>query len=163
MAKFCRRLLLFISTGLNLRSFFFLHTLYINNSFSHLEVYSVHVVEEERQETTVVHLLAELSQEDVTLLLTVAPRQDDGDAGQVLAHVLLRLLLLLPVPALLQHQQRVLQHPHQLHRTLGRLAEQWHLDYQVQCRLWSHNTSIVKMSSSVYSENDDKLYQLNKC
>ena len=59
----------------------------------YLEVYFMHVFEEEEQEAAVVHLLAELGQGDVALLLAVRAEQEGGDGDQVLADILLGLLL----------------------------------------------------------------------
>lgn len=53
----------------------------------------MHVLEEQQQEPAVVHLLAELGQGDVTLLLAVGAEQEGGDSHQVLADILLSLLL----------------------------------------------------------------------
>ena len=53
----------------------------------------MHVPEEQQQEPTVVHLLAELGQGDVTLLVAVGVEQEGGDGDQVLADILLGLLL----------------------------------------------------------------------
>ena len=54
----------------------------------------MHVFEEEEQEAAVVHLLAELGQGDVALLLAVRAEQEGGDGDQVLADILLGLLLI---------------------------------------------------------------------
>ena len=59
----------------------------------YLEVYLMHVFEEEEQEAAVVHLLAELGQGDVALLLAVRAEQEGGDGDQVLTDILLGLLL----------------------------------------------------------------------
>ena len=53
----------------------------------------MHVFEEEEQEAAVVHLLAELGQGDVALLLAVRAEQEGGDSDQVLTDILLGLLL----------------------------------------------------------------------
>ena len=52
------------------------------------------VFEKEQQQSAVVHLLAELGEGDVALLLAaVRAEEEAGDAHQVLGHVLLGLLL----------------------------------------------------------------------
>ena len=60
---------------------------------TYLEVYFMHVPEEQQQQPAVVHLLAELGQGDVTLLVAVGVEQEGGDGHQVLADILLGLLL----------------------------------------------------------------------
>ena len=62
-------------------------------SRTYLKVYFMHVLEKQEEEPTVVHLLAELGQGDVALLLAVGAEQEGGDGHQVLADVLLGLLL----------------------------------------------------------------------
>ena len=52
------------------------------------------VFEKEQQQSAVVHLLAELGEGDVALLLAaICAEEEAGDAHQVLGHVLLGLLL----------------------------------------------------------------------
>ena len=53
----------------------------------------MHVLEKQEKEPAVVHLLAELGEGDVALLLAVPPEQQRGYGHQVLGHVLLCLLL----------------------------------------------------------------------
>ena len=59
----------------------------------YLKIYFMHVFEEQEEEPAVVHLLAELGQGDVALLLAVRAEQERGDGHQVLADILLGLLL----------------------------------------------------------------------
>ena len=53
------------------------------------EVDPMKVLKDEQQQTGVVHLLGELSHQDVRLLLTFVPEDDGGDVGELFAHVLL--------------------------------------------------------------------------
>ena len=70
----------------------------------------MHVLEEQQQEAAVVHLLAELGQGDVALLLAVGAEQEGRDGHQVLADILLSLLLR-RARSILEYWRRIIVQP----------------------------------------------------
>ena len=70
----------------------------------------MHVFEEQKEEPAVVHLLAELGQGDVALLLAVGAEQEGRDGHQVLADILLSLLLR-RARSILEYWRRIIVQP----------------------------------------------------
>merc|ERR1719209_196878 len=81
------------------------------------------------QVSGVVHLLAQLRQHHVALLLVVPREQHGRDVSKLLADLLLRLFFFFGVPSLLQGVQTLPQSLHHLSGRLGGLPKQWkHVD-----------------------------------